>query len=133
MRNREGLKSGVSDRNASAQYTVWKRIPAVRRIPIRVLSGDPPSVERLIVISRAEAEKNRNPGQSNFCSLTAFRSGISFRVAHRPASPTGMLIRNIQCQEMYCTMMPPSTGPSRGPSRAGMVTMFSTLTNMERG
>lgn len=107
--------------------------PADVRMTMRGLSVMPPAEERPIVARTAEEEKRKKPGQSNFCSRIAFRSGISFQVAHRPAMPTGMLIRNIQCQEAYCTMIPPSTGPRRGPSSAGIVTMFRTLTNMERG
>lgn len=70
-----------------------------------------------MVTSTAEEEKRKKPAQSNFCSRTALRSGISFQVAHRPAMPTGMLIRKIQCQEAYWTMMPPSTGPREAPAR----------------
>lgn len=133
MRNREGLKMGAFERNASTQYRSWNTPPEDRSRAMRVLSAAPPAVERPMVTSTAEEEKRKKPAQSNFCSRTALRSGISFQVAHRPAMPTGMLIRKIQCQEAYWTMMPPSTGPRRGPSSAGIVTMFRTLTNMERG
>ena len=56
---------------------------------MRGLSVMPPAEERPIVARTAEEEKRKKPGQSNFCSRTAFRSGISFQVAHRPAMPTG--------------------------------------------
>ena len=54
-------------------------------------------------------------------------------VARQPASPTGTLIRKIQCQEAYCTSHPPSVGPSKGPMSPGMATKLIAWRNSPRG
>ncbi|MDT4842412.1 hypothetical protein D3C72_1335180 [compost metagenome] len=51
----------------------------------------------------------------------------------QPASPTGTLIRKIQCQEAYCTSQPPSVGPSSGPMSPGMATKLIACRNSPRG
>ena len=50
-----------------------------------------------------------------------------------PNRPRGRLIKKIQGQEAYCTRKPPSTGPPKGPSNAGMVMKLNTLTIWARG
>ena len=54
-------------------------------------------------------------------------------VVHRPTAATGRLIRNIQCQEAYCTNQPPSVGPTSGPIRPGMATKLIASRNFSRG
>ena len=46
-----------------------------------------------------------------------------------PATPSGRLIRKIQCHEAICTSQPPRVGPIRGPIKPGNVTKLIAARN----
>ena len=50
-----------------------------------------------------------------------------------PMMPTGRLIKKIQCQEAYSTNIPPSAGPSSGPTWPGRVTKVIAAMYCSRG
>ena len=51
----------------------------------------------------------------------------------QPSTPTGRLMRKIQCQDAISTSQPPSVGPINGPIRPGMVTRLIAGRNSSRG
>ncbi|MNE11947.1 hypothetical protein D3C80_1047250 [compost metagenome] len=54
-------------------------------------------------------------------------------MAIAPTIPTGRFIRNIQCQDAYSTRIPPSAGPSNGPTCPGKVTNVIAAMYCARG
>ncbi|MNS75904.1 hypothetical protein D3C72_1094350 [compost metagenome] len=54
-------------------------------------------------------------------------------MAIAPTTPTGRLIRKIQCQEAYSTRIPPRAGPSNGPTWPGSVTKVIAAIYCSRG
>ena len=59
--------------------------------------------------------------------------GISRSVTMAPISPTGRLIRKIQCHDAASTSQPPSVGPISGPIRPGMATKLIAARNCSFG
>lgn len=53
--------------------------------------------------------------------------------AMQPITPTGRLIRKIQCQEAYSTSQPPRVGPSNGPTSPGSAIKAMIRTKSLRG
>ena len=54
-------------------------------------------------------------------------------VAAQPSSPTGTLIRKIQCQDATSTSQPPRVGPISGPISPGIATKLMACKNFSRG
>ena len=50
-----------------------------------------------------------------------------------PATPSGRLIRKIQCHEAICTSQPPRVGPISGPIKPGNVTKLIAARNSVSG
>ncbi len=72
------------------------------------------------------------PSGSNGSGVCARTSSMKIVAKTMPASPIGMLIRKIQCQEMKVVMKPPRAGPISGPISAGRVTQTMALINSRR-
>ena len=85
------------------------------------------------VTSTRPTENSPKPIQSKRCASAERRSGMKRSAANTPSTPTGRLIRKTQCQLAISTSQPPSGGPTRGPSKPGIVTKASTLSNSARG
>ena len=62
------------------------------------------------------------PGQSMGETSCSFTLGTKARTRKTPASAIGRFRKKIQRQLTKVTMAPPRTGPTTGPSSAGMVT-----------
>src|SRR5215469_11744272 len=74
-----------------------------------------------------------NPIKSNGGGSSSTISGMKSVASTRPSTATGMLIQNIQRQEKYVVMKPPTGGPSIGPINAGTVSHARASTNSDRG
>ena len=72
------------------------------------------------------------PSGSNGSGVCARTSSMKIVAKTMPASPIGMLIRKIQCQEMKVVMKPPRAGPISGPISAGRVTQTMALISSRR-
>jgi hypothetical protein len=62
------------------------------------------------------------PGQSIGRTSCSFTFGTKARTSATPATAIGRFRKKIQRQLTKVTIAPPSTGPTTGPSSAGMVT-----------
>ncbi len=92
-----------------------------------------PSPSRAMVISTIAAPNSTKPRVSKRTRSGPLRSGMKRSAAIQPITPTGRLIRKIQCQEAYSTSQPPRVGPSSGPTSPGNAMKAMIRTNSLRG